>query len=219
VTTQADWTSPTPAGKPWPEAAAIRTRLGLAATVTDAQIDAAADYAKALLAAYMGRPLALGTYKARFHGAVLPTLLLPVYPVQKLNALAIGGRVQDVADWEVHGLAGLTARKGTLDRFSWNTPELIEVEYDAGYDPIPDDLLMVFYALVNTHLQGGASVGGGGLAAGAIESVTIPDVGTIRYATGASAAAKDTTGGAFAPLADWMVVLERYNPVRDELYA
>ena len=58
--------------------------------------------------------------------------------------------------------------------------------YEAGYQDLPADLVIALWGIFDViwaQMQGGAAV-----AAGEIDSITIPDVGTIRYSNSTSGA-------------------------------
>ncbi len=87
-------------------------------------------------------------------------------------------------------------------------------EYNGGYteDEWPADL---YYVLLNTVKNAfGLQAGGSTLEAGAISKMTVPDVGTITYATGDTGSGSVGGGGALGPIAgaDTMILdLYRLN--------
>lgn len=96
----------------------------------------------------------------------------------------------------------------------YRVKEPLFFEYNGGYteDEWPADL---YYVLLNTVKNVfGMQSGGSTLEAGAISKMTVPDVGTITYATGDSGAAGVGGGGALGPIsgADTMILdLYRLN--------
>lgn len=96
----------------------------------------------------------------------------------------------------------------------YRTKDPLLFEYNGGYteNTWPADL---YYVLLNTVKNAyGLQAGGSTLEAGAISKMTVPDVGTITYASGDSGGAGVGGGGSVGPIsgADTMILdLYRLN--------
>lgn len=96
----------------------------------------------------------------------------------------------------------------------YRTKDPLLFEYNGGYteNTWPADL---YYVLLNTVKNAyGLQAGGSTLEAGAISKMTVPDVGTITYASGDSGSAGVGGGGSVGPIsgADTMILdLYRLN--------
>jgi hypothetical protein len=92
-----------------------------------------------------------------------------------------------------------------------------EIVYDGGYlyGDLPPELLYVFWAVFDSVWPtfSGAGSAPSTVAAGTIESVSIPDVGTVKFATGANAAAASSGAGGFGSLipAQYTALLDRFR--------
>jgi len=129
------------------------------------------------------------------------TISLQNTPLDGAVQVTIDGVPQtDYSTYGQHGMVYLT-RAGSFDAnyvHDWASFKQVEITYFAGYDPIPDDLA---YAIVLTAAGIHAASGGGGAVAGMeISSMSVPDVGTIRYSSTGGASGGDAGGGAFGPI-------------------
>lgn len=163
-----------------------RARLNIAAgdTSKDSQINMALDAALAIVENYLDR-LLLQKQEAveviHQHG---DTIQLHRFPIKNIVSVTPSRKHQ------VHNAAGLIVfDKQHLDRN-------LKVVYVGGFSRLPADLELALWMVFDDMyaLQTGGS-GGGGMAAGEISSISIPDVGTIRYATGGTTAAGGAGGG------------------------
>ena len=97
---------------------------------------------------------------------------------------------------------------------SYRTAQPLFFRYEGGYAPDewPADL---YYVLMNTVKNAfGLQAGGSTLEAGAISKMTVPDVGTITYASGDTGGGSVGGGGSLGPIAgaDTMILdLYRLN--------
>lgn len=93
----------------------------------------------------------------------------------------------------------------------------VEIVYDGGYhfDELPPELLYVLWGVFDvawplvTHTGSSAPT----VPAGTIESVSIPDVGTVKFATGAAASMAHSSAGGFGTLipAQYIDLLDRFR--------
>ena len=185
--------------------ATAHARLGTtASTALDAQYTLSMSSALAIVEAYLDRKL---LNQAEVDEVAYPHhtgLGIKRYPIESVQSVANGnaGNV-NISNYEVDKDAGVIKVSGYLfgDR--------VKVSYTGGYTTLPADLeyaMWLVFDAVNV-----SAAGGGGLAAGAIESLTIPDVGTIRYASG-NAGSGGATSGAHGPIdAATIDILEPYR--------
>lgn len=162
----------------------LRVRLGLAPTDTsrDDEITRASGTAMALMELYCDRKFPVADETEIFAHLEGSNIQLRRYPIITVTGIR-DANGQEVTAYHV------SRERGIIRLDGYRNFHEVTVEYSGGYllDEFPADLAMAFYTLFDTQVATGG--GGGGLAAGAIQSVTLDDVGTVRYATGAAAEA------------------------------
>ena len=142
-----------------------------------------------MLRAYCGRVFNYVRVAASFNGARAYAIQLPNPPIVAVvdsSDVLAGGYILH-ADSGVLSLA--TGARFELDAF--------DLQIDCGFETIPADLRDVIYRLVQGRIAAGGYMAGA--SAGAIESITVPDVGTTRFINPSSASAVDA--GELAPFA------------------
>lgn len=171
-------------------------------TSHDDYINAAINITTSLVESYLDRRLAYDTDKELFTDVQGHTLSLRRYPIEDILTSEKDFHVIDKEKGLVH-FNGI-AVKGA-----------IEIEYTGGYGDLyrmPEDLLLamvnVFDSVYARISEGGG--GGGGVAAGEISRVTLADLGTVTYTTGADA---DSGGSGIAdsPLGASVFILDLYR--------
>lgn len=179
----------------------LRVRIGLADNdaTRDAEITEAMTAAFALMENYCDRKFDYAADKeteTHFDGV---TVSLRRYPIDHVISVK-DYLLNDVARYHVDEKRGLVM----FDDYRVTRHKLY-IEYEGGYKPdeFPEDLIQAFYPIFDQLMATGG--GGGGLAAGAIQSVTLADVGTVRYATGAAAEAA-ASGQGFLPASSAMLL-------------
>ncbi len=148
--------------------ATAKLRLGINDATMDPLVQLALDSALAVAEKYCDRQFAYRADVARFYNFGGDTLFLPRYPIEAV--FATNGLPDSI---EIHH------RLGTIEIGSYVTASDIRVDYSGGYRVFPPDLELAFWGIFDTiypTLSGATPA--------AVESVTIPDVGTIRYAKG-----------------------------------
>ncbi len=122
---------------------------------------------------YLDRKFLYDSEKDIFRHTHGRTLKLRRYPVDAVIKTSVS-----IGKHQVH------YELGTIQLHGQRIIEQVEVEYTGGYKVLPADLEFALWAVFD---QFNAQVAGStGLAAGAIESVTVSDVGTVRFAGGAT---------------------------------
>ncbi len=179
-------------------------RVGLSPTTTakDAQITAAKDAAFSLMGNYCDRvfPLAVDE-KEVFTHLTGGTIRLKRYPIASVLSIV-------AADSKAITLYHMEGDTGVIHLDAHWAFHQVTVTFTGGYDEeaLPTDLLMAFYSVFDQEyaLAAGDAVSTGG----EIASVTVADVGTIRYNTSADEGSSGE--GAFLP-ARAQRILEDYK--------
>jgi hypothetical protein len=179
--------------------ATAKARLNITTTTQDAEVQMILDAALAYAEGICDRQFLYAAQQARFYYVQGSTLQVRRYPIDQVMNISL-----DV-DHKVHRTAGRFEFPG------WLHSQEVTIDFTGGYKVLPADLelalWMVFDSLWADH-SGGA---GGGLTAGAVESVTLSQVGTVRFATGASAQVDASAMGGIPPKA--VSILDRYRRV------
>jgi hypothetical protein len=98
---------------------------------------------------------------------------------------------------------------GTIELHRDTFIEEAQLDYAGGYQDYPGDLLLALWGMFDVvwpSVRGQASV-----SSGEIESVTIPDVGTVRFATGNSGGSSGSNSGDRGVYGPFVSVLEFYR--------
>ena len=181
--------------------ATAKTRLGITGTTQDVEIQAALDASLELIERYCDRKFLYATETARFYYFRGDHIFLPHYPVESVSAITIDTMAY-TGKYKVHRAFGMIQFAGRIGY------DEIDVTYSGGYRVLPPDLELVLWSVFGNvwpNYSGGTAT----VAAGAIESITIADVGTVRYSTGA--ASSGSTGGGYG----WRGILGPYINVLD----
>lgn len=171
----------------------LRVRVGLDSSDTskDDEITAVKDISFSLMGNYCDRyfPLKADAEEVFTHivGATIPLMR---YPINSIASI-IDDKGQDQTLYHSENETG-TIRFDHHIAFHQAT-----VTFSGGYDEdaLPPDLLMAFYSVFDQEwalMEAGSSGG----SSGDIQSVTVQDVGTVRYATSSSDA---SNAGEFLP--------------------
>jgi Phage gp6-like head-tail connector protein len=167
--------------------ATAKTRLGIADTSKDVLIGSVLNAAKSIAENYCDRKFDYAAETATFTHPQGNTLSLPRYPLNSIVSVTHGDNATPEATSAYHWIAG--TGQIVFDRYL-ATAHKITVSYTGGYNSLPDDLLIALWRIFDTlwaDTPGGGAAVGGAAGGQAINSITIPDVGTIRYeSSGAS---------------------------------
>jgi len=164
----------------------LRVRAGypVADTTHDVALSVGINTAIALAEKYCNRRFMHANDTEVFthvHGPAFQLHRLPI-----LNVLAHGSATPTHVDKE----AGVVYFDG------YNDQHQITIVYEGGYTDftLPQDLELALLTIFDNTYAATSGAGGATTAAGAIESVTLADVGTVRFATGDAAAAASSAG-------------------------
>lgn len=155
------------------DATTIRTLATIDAVYTDAMIERAAAVVTNQLRQYTDRKLTYFQRVQTFHQYEPWGLRLADAPVASIVS------IKDPADNDISP-AAYTLNQ-TAGFIYWHTAatwhRALVITYISGFDPLPQGLQDVYADMVEARVQ----AGGAGISAGAIESVTVPDVGQVRF--------------------------------------
>jgi len=158
-----------------------------------AEVQVAMDGAVAILEGHLDRGFMPGNYKEKFtdregHGVVFTH----VYPIDGDTVKIDGVKFTNAIDGD-QGIL-FAAEDG---RYDFKGRSFL-VEYTGGYNPLPADLELVLWSIFDRLAgdMGGAPT----ISAAGIDSITVPDVGTVRFRAQDSSGATSTSGGPFGPL-------------------
>lgn len=197
--------------------------LGLASTPADpllTQIGVAGEAIASLIREATGRSLNKGFYQEAFHRGRHWAEGRPRFVVLNERPISVIGRIVTSSGIEVpatayrvhHALGRIdfTADAAALDG------DMIGVEYEGGYDPMPGALTALYLDLVRRQLSAmgvDLSASGGTAVAGAapIKAVTVGAL-RVEYAVQAASGAAVQSAGA-SPLTAAM--MEAYRPILD----
>ena len=104
------------------------------------------------------------------------------YPILHVDAVRDNEHKSRVMKYQIDSAAGLIEFHGQTEA------EYLVVEYDAGYDPLPDDLEIAFWAIFDEVYTATSTSGGAG-GGGAIEKASLVGVGSVTFAKSGAAAA------------------------------
>ena len=161
-----------------------KTRQGIlpADSTKDTILQVALDTALALAETYCNRRFMYATETATFHYPFSQSLQLNRYPLEQVVGIVPVGQVAIGTD-QYQVILGA----GQIKSLGWLSAKQIDVTYAGGYKTLPADLELALWMIFDSVwalIPGG---GAGTSAAGqGIESITIPDVGTIRFGGGGS---------------------------------
>jgi hypothetical protein len=161
--------------------ATAQIRLGTTTGAQDLMIPVVLDTAVAIAEKYLDRGISYATETVKFYNVEGWQLNMPRYPIETVTTV-VG---LDNLSYKTHLHGGY---------FDFNTQVWIDeadITYTGGYQTYPGDLELALWLIFDEIWN---STPGAGIAVGAgtspqeIESVSIPDVGTIKYAKNASSA-------------------------------
>lgn len=152
------------------------------------------DVALAIVEQYLDRLLLFASGEVEVLMVHQPSIQVTRFPIADVASIsnapstAVGPPVGSPINhgvYEIHNDAGLILFTHPI------VSRRVVVEYSGGYQDLPADLLLALWAVFDAvhAVNDPAGAGSGGLQAGAVESVTLTGVGTVRFASGASAAA------------------------------
>ena len=178
-----------------------KARLGIAVvdTTKDTLLSGAISAALSIAENYCDRMFDFATQTEVFNHHNGSSFSLRRYPLTAIAAVTTSGGSGIAADmYHRNDDAGLLIMHNQL----WQS-DVVTVQYTGGYTNLPDDLLLALWRIFDAiwaDMPGGGAGAGAAAGSQAINSITIPDVGTIRYES--SGAAGSSGAGAANGLID-----------------
>ena len=162
--------------------------LGLPAAVNpvlDPQLQVGLDTALALAELYCNRKFSYTAETATFTHPRSSVLQLSRYPIEQVSNVANDSGAVSTANYHVIFSLGQIVFDG------YSGGHKVMVTYSGGYKVLPPDLLLALWGIFG-QVYGSMNAAGGGAPSGqVVQSITVPDVGTVRYESSGS-----STGGA-----------------------
>jgi hypothetical protein len=186
---------------------AARNRLGIVGGNQDAEIILALDTAIAIVERYLDRKLQYTQEIAKFYNVSTQSLKIDRWPIYSVVSIKGAGGVE-LTGYKVHHTNGLIEFASSVSAAE------LQVEYVAGFPTYPPELLLALWGVFDAAWPLVTNTGATAtVAAGTIESVSIPDVGTVKFATGAAAAVASSGAGGFGSLipAQYTALLDRFR--------
>ena len=162
--------------------------LGLPAAVDpvlDPKLQVGLDTALALAETYCNRKFMFQADSGTFVHDGGHVLQLPRYPIEQITSVSYDTSTAIATNYHSRNESGQIVFDG------YQGGHVITVAYSGGYKVLPADLLLALWGIFG-QVYGSMSASGGGAPIGqVVQSITVPDVGTIRYESSGS-----STGGA-----------------------
>lgn len=152
--------------------ATAKARLGITDTSKDTVVAGALSASLGIAERFCDRRLAFATETANFYNFLGDTLFLPRYPIEAVISST------GLPDFQVHH------RLGILELDSIISAPTVTVSYSGGYRVYPADLELALWGIFDQVYPAVT-----GTTPDDVESVSIPDVGTIKYRASTSALA------------------------------
>jgi hypothetical protein len=159
--------------------AGAKTRLNITGTAQDVEIQAALNASLAIAEAYCKRKFSFAAEVAHYYHVSAGYLFVDRYPINAVTSVVRNNGQSDIK-YKVNKSAGF------LDLHGRYSDEEIQVTYSGGYATLPDDLIIALWGIFDGVWA--SSQGISGPSAGAIESVSLTGVGTVRMDTGGASA-------------------------------
>lgn len=200
------------------DTASAKARMGITATDTskDLVIHNTLDAALALAEHYCDRKFFYKIDSAEYEWVNAYTLGLYRFPVNTVQLMSKDGNTHahlTAKDYKVYNQGGMIEFKGRT------FIDDVVIKYSGGYKVLPSDLELALWGIFdNIWAQTPSAVGGGGggasVASGAIDSITIADVGTVRFNNGSSSSSSAAASGAYSAnplIGQWSTILDIYH--------
>jgi hypothetical protein len=182
--------------------ATAKTRLNITGTAQDALLTVGINTALAVAERFCDRKFSYAAETVKFYHFYGDTLFLPRYPIE-----SIVSNTGLPTQYKVHNGLGL------IELHAPQSIEEVSISYTGGYKTLPPDLELALWSIFDTLWPSIQSGGTSSLGSSAVASITVPDVGTIRYDnSGAGAGAGAGGAGANSNLyGAFFSVLETYR--------
>ncbi len=162
----------------YPTLEEVKNYLGVTTGDDDALIQQIIDQTIALLENYLGRNMVSATFDHESYMPESNMIQLKNYPTKIINSITLDGEAGVVEDYHV------SKDIGTIYG-DFNNVDVVEINYDGGYDPLPLDYEQVFYQVVSDVYDDYK-----GVSDSDVKDVTLFDFAKVSYDTSTT-----TTGG------------------------
>ena len=162
-----------------------KLRLSITGTALDVEIQSALDASLSIAEAYCKRQFVYGAEEAHYYHVEAGFLFVPRYPIEQVVSVTRESGQSDIK-YKVNSSAGF------LDLHGRYSDEELSVVYAGGYKVLPADLVVALFDIFDGIWT--ASQGSAGPTVGAIESVSLTGVGTVRMTTGGAKSAAVSSG-------------------------
>ena len=163
--------------------------LGIASpsVAETAQIQSIMDELSALITAYLGRDLDKKTHTETFSHPRREYIGLSHWPVTNLIGITEDGTQADLKKFDIHTESGILFKENHAGYFE----KVYVVTYEAGYSPVPAEILAVFKTLLKDRYSSGGAIATGGT--GNIKSVSLTGVASVTFDTSQGVSASSET--------------------------
>lgn len=180
--------------------ATAKTRLSITDTTQDALLTVGIDTALAVAERFCDRKFGYAAETVKFYHFYGDTLFLPRYPVESI--VSVTGLP---TNYKVHN------RLGMIDLPGAQSIEEATVSYTGGYKVLPPDLELALWSIFDNLWPSIKSSGTSSLGSSAVASITVPDVGTIRFDNSGAGAGAGGAGANSNLYGAFFSVLETYR--------
>lgn len=181
--------------------AQLKALLQISGSSDDADLTIIGPAVTSMIRQYLGRTINYGAFVTYLEDIAAPRVFLPETPIWAMPVMTTSdGSIPDV---RIDGRSGRITGVGGA-RVSGGLITAVTV---AGWPTVPKDLAMVYAQVCKGRLDAGV-VSTGSAAAGAIESISAPDVGMVKFATGAQQSGSTAQFGELAPFTS---TLDKYR--------
>jgi hypothetical protein len=185
------------------------SRLGLTDASKDYYVNLGIATALAIAERYCDRHFYQATETEKFYYVSGQALQISRYPLISVTSIK-GSDGSSVASSSYK----VNMTTGQILFGSWFASQEVDVTYTGGYTALPLDLELALWEVFDAvwaATPGAGAVVGGGAATGGISSISVPDVGTLRFDTGKTSSSNSASGsGGF--ISDYAIgLLEPYR--------
>ena len=167
--------------------ATAKTRLNITGTTQDVLLQTGLDTAIAIAENYCKRQFKYAAEVAHYYYTDAGVLFVSRYPIEQVQSVVSAKNTKTLTDYKVNKSAGMIMFKG------YAVGEQIDITYAGGYKTLPADLELALW-LIFDGVWKSLNSSGGSVSSGGIASISVPDVGTIRYDTGSSSSGNTNAG-------------------------
>jgi len=168
----------------WIELSAAHTLLGTTPVTDDARVQAMIDSLDAMITAYLGRNLKHCEHKDIIFRPEGSFVKVRNWPIISTTSITSEGDSVSETEFDIDTDIGMYYYNSQGLSFNGSQPKDITIQYVAGYQNLPPELLTIFNTMLQElHDAGGTS----STATGEIKKVSLVGVAAVEFATTGSA--------------------------------